>query len=432
MNPAPSDRLVTTELADGVRYVLPRPPVGQRIGGGIVLFIFGSVFGGFAAFWIYGAAGGLSGGQSAPGVMGIIFPLFGLPFLFIGLGIMLAGLAAMFGQGEIEISRGRVCSVLRMGALRFRMRRVAEDQIKQLVVRKRPPSQSQNGAARSSSYRLIAKLSSGTERVFCFAEKPVLVALAGEIARRLSLEAPDQLDGQDNVDVEIDDEEPDDLDIDDEATEYDERLSAALGSTSINAPKPIKSKAVLTNNPDGLTIDLPPGGWRATKGLLSFAIIWNVFVGVILGVVLTIKATKPSSSAPPTVLVVIVSVFFLIGILMLIASINMARKRAVIDVVNGAVLVTQKGMFRVKQRQWDAGAIQRVEVGPSGTTVNNRPILELHIFDQADKKTGMLMGRDEDELDWIAAELRKSLGIAGKNPRGRRRRNAEPDDDADD
>lgn len=45
-------------------------------------FVFGMVFTGFAVFWIINALG------MAPGssFMGIVFPLFGLPFLVIGLG----------------------------------------------------------------------------------------------------------------------------------------------------------------------------------------------------------------------------------------------------------------------------------------------------------------------------------------------------------
>jgi hypothetical protein len=54
------------------------------------LALFGVFFGGFAAFWIAGAASGLwfaKGGPTPPGVF-MFFPLFGLPFLAVGVGMM--------------------------------------------------------------------------------------------------------------------------------------------------------------------------------------------------------------------------------------------------------------------------------------------------------------------------------------------------------
>ena len=46
-------------------------------------------------------------------------------------------------------------------------------------------------------------------------------------------------------------------------------------------------------------------------------------------------------------------------------------------------------------------------------TVNNRPVLELHIRPSTGDKVGMLAGRDEAELHWIATRLRKALGLGG-------------------
>jgi hypothetical protein len=48
-------------------------------------------------------------------------------------------------------------------------------------------------------------------------------------------------------------------------------------------------------------------------------------------------------------------------------------------------------------------------VGPSGTEVNDRPVLELQIQGPAQKLHGMLVGRNERELVWIATMLRQAL-----------------------
>jgi hypothetical protein len=41
--------------------------------------------------------------------------------------------------------------------------------------------------------------------------------------------------------------------------------------------------------------------------------------------------------------------------------------------------------------------------------MNNVPILELQIVDQAGKKFGLLAGRDDAELHWLAWELTQAI-----------------------
>lgn len=60
------------------------PTPGLRLSGGLGLSAFGTVFTAFSLFWM--AAAGWIG--SGTGVIGTVFPLFGLPFLLIGLYMM--------------------------------------------------------------------------------------------------------------------------------------------------------------------------------------------------------------------------------------------------------------------------------------------------------------------------------------------------------
>lgn len=77
------------EMRPGERLIwADRPAPGRMVLSGLVLTAFGSVFAGFAAFWIAGAASATSGDS---GVFAF-FPLFGIPFLLVGLAIMLAPL----------------------------------------------------------------------------------------------------------------------------------------------------------------------------------------------------------------------------------------------------------------------------------------------------------------------------------------------------
>ena len=61
----------------------------------------GIPFSAFAAFWIYTAFTMTSKSTSSPGSPWRLFPLFGLPFLLIGLGMLTAPLWAFLGAGRM-------------------------------------------------------------------------------------------------------------------------------------------------------------------------------------------------------------------------------------------------------------------------------------------------------------------------------------------
>ena len=74
------------QMRPGERLIwADRPAPGRMALAGLPVTLFGAVFGGFALFWIAGAA------SMTPADSGVFafFPLFGVPFLLVGLGIML-------------------------------------------------------------------------------------------------------------------------------------------------------------------------------------------------------------------------------------------------------------------------------------------------------------------------------------------------------
>lgn len=75
------------EMRSGERLIwADRPAPGRLALAGLPVTVFGGVFGAFALFWIVGAA------SMTPAESGVFafFPLFGLPFLLVGLGMALA------------------------------------------------------------------------------------------------------------------------------------------------------------------------------------------------------------------------------------------------------------------------------------------------------------------------------------------------------
>ena len=82
-------RQVQTELRAGERQVWAAQPLpGAFRRQSIAVVLFGLPFTGFALFWIVTAGWGVWGhANHAPGPF-VLFPLFGLPFLLIGLGML--------------------------------------------------------------------------------------------------------------------------------------------------------------------------------------------------------------------------------------------------------------------------------------------------------------------------------------------------------
>lgn len=90
--PIELENRVQSELRDGERLLWVGQPIPARYGRkGIPLMIFGGIFTAFSLFWIVMAFSmGAFAGGNAFGWMGLIFPLFGLPFLLVGLGMLTA------------------------------------------------------------------------------------------------------------------------------------------------------------------------------------------------------------------------------------------------------------------------------------------------------------------------------------------------------
>lgn len=93
------EQIANGQLDSGERLLWAGKPApsGAAVGS-LPMTVFGLLFAGFAAFWIWAAAGGLSrssgGVESGPGAF---FPLFGIPFLLVGLGMVFAPLWAYVG-----------------------------------------------------------------------------------------------------------------------------------------------------------------------------------------------------------------------------------------------------------------------------------------------------------------------------------------------
>jgi hypothetical protein len=156
---------------------------------------------------------------------------------------------------------------------------------------------------------------------------------------------------------------------------------------------------------------VPPAGIRkGTRGLFFFAVFWCVFMAVFTGVMFFATGTKGRNATPWDVAPFLL-LFWLVGFGLMAGALNMARRRALFIVDRNCLRLAQAGLFGTKSWVWRREDIASIRADASGMKVNNQPVIELQIHPHGAKKVGLLAGRDEAELRWIASTLRRASSL---------------------
>jgi hypothetical protein len=166
---------------------------------------------------------------------------------------------------------------------------------------------------------------------------------------------------------------------------------------------------------DGVAITVPPAGlWKGSRGLFGFGLVWCGFMTVFSSMFLFIGANAQDVQGGDKlwILVLFMIVFWAVGIGMLLGGINMGRRQAGLAVAGGTLMVMQIGIFGKKQREWLLAEVESIAVVSSGMEMNDVPVMQLQILDTDGKQLGLLAGRSDEELEWIAHELRVAGGIS--------------------
>ena len=386
-------------MAKGTRFVLPRRGVPHqvKIGLGISLFCLlaiATLFFFTRVFWLLPARVLIETGVARPGLAFLLAPL--IPSLLIAKGVR-AGLLIGFGHTEVEITNEELVSIDRWGFLRSR-RSIRVGEVKRLIVKLNVMAKS--GEFETKPWRDMKNLLAEREheninkvRVALAMGYPpsTIDAIAAQITERTSVPA-----------VELD---PDSDSLMDLMRGEEEKPETIVGLL----PKPKKSNAEFRKNADGFTITLGPRGfWKGTKGFGSFALMWCGFV-TIMTVFFGVAIIRGNSSGTDWIFLLFLGVFWIIGGSMLFFALRSGRRRAVIDVVEGALLVTRQSIGRPRSDMWALSDIERVEVANSGTEINNVPVKELQVFPIDGKKVGLLSERPNSELRWIASLIRSRM-----------------------
>jgi hypothetical protein len=114
----------------------------------------------------------------------------------------------------------------------------------------------------------------------------------------------------------------------------------------------------------------------------------------------------------------------------MLAGLNLCRCHGIVEVAEGFLRVEQANLFGRRQRQWPCEEIVAVQTGPTGLTngggtsatgvtiPGGTRVPELHLYTKDGERIRLFAGRSEEELDWIARELRQVLQVGTKDYNG--------------
>jgi hypothetical protein len=339
-------------LVRGGRYIFPPRKIGAVRLLGCLPIGFGLIFSTFALVWSIAAL------RAEPWMAG-----FGIPFIIAGLVPIGFGMIILFGHHEIELSQHLIRSIERAGPARWSRSRPV-----------RSVTRVEAGAVKMN-YR---ETRFGWLRIHAPPAQPLTVAqgypiewiraMAAELSEKLGVEEPS--------------------------------LSEAAEAAPDPEEKPPESNVEIREYRTGLVVNIPPPGKLGlARPLVGMGVFWLLLTGAIT------LAMALGGSDLPWFIWPFLAIFWAVGIWLLLAGLNMNRRRATIEIDRDSLALTRHSIFGVRRDKWPRAEIADVRTGPSGLEINDKPVIELQIHLVSGKKVGLLGGRSEAELQWIARKV---------------------------
>jgi hypothetical protein len=384
-------------VRDDVAYQFPVRPLGKLRLVGVIPAAFGVLFVSVPLRMFLTMLHGIAArnsGANAHSHFQYIFLAFTIPFFVVGSMPIAFGLAILFGRCRVEWREKRLSTVEQVGPFRWRRRLMAsKGSVRKLIVSVGPDRS--NGTSVTTNLptnlaALSAEFDSGKPRIVAMGyPREWLQAVAEDLSARVG--AVTSVSSRPKIE-----------------TIYQGRVLDQAGQEMVE--RPLNATVRLEATANGISMAVPSAGlWKGSKGMLGFSIFWCLFISLFTCVWVASALRKPNSV--PWMLWVFLAVFWAAGLGMLTGAVNMGKRRGLVLVSDGRLKVAVSGIFGTKHWDWPREEIGAIRVAGSGMKVNNRPVLELQVHPLAGKKVGLFAGRDEDELRWMAFELRRALGV---------------------
>jgi hypothetical protein len=329
--------------------------------------------------------------------------LFGLPFLLVGCIPILAGVAILFSHhAEIQITAAHLIAREHIGPFRFPRRRPLSA-ITALIV---GPSNvvAPVGSPEAALHAIRVECSPPHKSLrAAWRYSPDTVAAVAQFLA-------DELERHRRTITLRDDapKSPVSLSFDLPKPEPALAPAARLPASELPPPQPANSTITFLPTPDALTFIIPRTGFRGTAGFfLLFALFWNTITCCVGGGFLVSWFQQPTlGDLFPFVFIFL---FLAIGVGLALTAVQTAFRKAVLLASRDSLVFTQTGPIRNTEHQWSPVDLTAIRVENSGTEVNDRPLKQLQVHftrNNAPSHRGVLTGRDETELRWLAATLR--------------------------
>lgn len=421
------------KLADRTIITLPKRNIKEIAKFGWIAIGFGGLAAFFSIAWclipLSMALGALKGGQPIVAIFPIIFATFGLPGLYFALKVLTVGIGVVRNDTwtSIAISPHRI--VIQEHFWKFSWKRKFKElPSRNLVI----DSLSRKGANREETpipfglskelFGLAAKrIKKDSKRepkpspLIIGYERHVIDAVVDALQDAIGL-------GTLTVESSLEDEAKNSMTTTGIKTSelvVDDLRDQDLTFKPIE--KPDDTIISVDEMGDATVYRVPPIGILKVGFFFWFSIIWLAFSSILFSAILASmfggNIGGNNNGAPIWVIIPFGSVFVVIGIALLVAAINIGRRSSIIGVANGLLWIERNSIFGKKTMQFESENIIKIAMRPSGTTVNDVPVMELQILAADGRKVGMLSQLSEPEIEWIADSLRRLLDIREKPTR---------------
>lgn len=400
---------VRTRPDNSTSYILPNRDLGNLRWIGLIPLAFAPVGVGVFAFVVFNfvvpMVKAFAGANTPFYITGIpvlvVALIFCIPLFKARLGVKLffLGIGLLSGKShtEIRVDDDFLCDIEHAGPFSFTILRRKRADITTLRVGSAGIDSTAANPNPSSRYFSLQVLPSPNSKQKDFAPaypRELLLTLAHALATHLDLASPIEI-------LHAATPSPAPISVEAEALPRPSDIPTPQEVTP-PPPQPTDSRATLLQTPDSTTLILPPTGFTGTlRASLGFSIVWNLFISIFIGVILF-------TDAPKTMLLFTVP-FVAIGVGIFLFTFQAARAKTVFVATPSTLVFTQTGPLRSSESAWPTSSLASVHVGPSGTAVNDKPLLQLQIQPKSGAYKGVLTGRSTLELEWIAATLRTTL-----------------------
>lgn len=411
---SPTETRLIQEGVDSFRLVMPRRILGKFRWIGLAPLIFGLGIAGFFHTWMSGPLQSISSSDDyASLAFSLFFGLLGLPGLLGGIGLAFMGLSIIAERtySEISVNRHHLRIIEHFGFLRWSWKRPSAD----LASLSFGHGIGAGGDVDLGVIRI--SMDDGKGLIFAVGYPATLLQTTSEKLARLldqsqiasGFDSKVQESTPDKTSSENDDS--DDSDDTDDSDDSDDTLSpryeqsAFTKSQDAEAFMPAGTKIIFTRDGDACAFSVPPSGMF--RGAALFTLIFSMFfIGFPTAMAGALVREHTSIG-----IVFFLGIFIFIGLAILAYSIKTGTQRVLIAVTPDALAYQQTSLFGITKRRFAKSGITAIGVGPSGTTVNDKPIPELKVSVRGKGDIGLLQGVKVEELRWIAATLRATLKV---------------------